>query len=121
MTDRGDGDGPVDLASRVPCPDGACVGVIGADGRCGTCGKPAESADVGEGPAAASTPPPAAGAFDAGPPAPPPGEDDEGGPPVDDENVSPDLASRVLCPDERCTGVIGPDGRCGICGRPFAA
>lgn len=25
---------------RVCCPDEACVGIIGADGRCGTCGRP---------------------------------------------------------------------------------
>lgn len=27
------------------------------------------------------------------------------------------LEGRVLCSDESCIGVIGPDGRCGICGR----
>ena len=29
---------------RQLCPDGACIGVIGPDGRCKTCGRPAESA-----------------------------------------------------------------------------
>jgi hypothetical protein len=27
---------------RVPCPDGMCIGVIGKNGKCGTCGKPAD-------------------------------------------------------------------------------
>jgi len=32
----------LDLDNRVLCPDGACIGVIGPDGRCMECGKPAE-------------------------------------------------------------------------------
>jgi len=27
---------------------------------------------------------------------------------------------RVLCSDETCIGVIGPDGRCKECGKPYA-
>jgi hypothetical protein len=27
---------------RVPCPDGMCTGIIGRNGRCGTCGKAAD-------------------------------------------------------------------------------
>jgi hypothetical protein len=27
---------------RVPCPDGMCIGIIGKNGRCGTCGKSAD-------------------------------------------------------------------------------
>jgi hypothetical protein len=30
---------------RVPCPDGMCTGIIGRNGRCGTCGKPADWKD----------------------------------------------------------------------------
>lgn len=29
----------VDPEERVPCVDEMCTGIIGADGRCGTCGK----------------------------------------------------------------------------------
>ena len=29
----------------------------------------------------------------------------------------PDLENREPCPDGRCVGVIGPDGRCGVCGQ----
>jgi hypothetical protein len=27
--------------------------------------------------------------------------------------------NRTLCSDESCIGVIGPDGRCKECGKPF--
>lgn len=27
--------------------------------------------------------------------------------------------NRILCSDESCIGVIGPDGRCKECGKPF--
>ena len=29
--------------------------------------------------------------------------------------------NRVLCRDESCIGVIGPDGRCKECGKPYKA
>lgn len=28
-----------------------------------------------------------------------------------------DWEHRRLCPDESCIGIIGPDGRCKVCGR----
>lgn len=28
--------------------------------------------------------------------------------------------NRRLCSDESCIGVIGPDGRCKECGKPYA-
>lgn len=37
--DEGDDDGAISAAGRELCPDGACVGVIGADGRCKICKK----------------------------------------------------------------------------------
>ncbi|KJS31806.1 MAG: hypothetical protein VR64_09715 [Desulfatitalea sp. BRH_c12] len=38
------------------------------------------------------------------------------------KEVNPDRewAQRVLCSDESCIGVIGPDGRCKECGQPYA-
>jgi hypothetical protein len=30
-----------------------------------------------------------------------------------------DWESRVLCSDGNCIGVIGPDGRCKECGKPY--
>jgi hypothetical protein len=32
---------PEDFADRELCPDGACIGVLGADGRCSECGRTA--------------------------------------------------------------------------------
>jgi hypothetical protein len=87
----------IDLEGRQLCSDGSCVGVIGDDGRCKVCGAPAgppTDGDVGE---------------DRREAAPDRDVDDEGG--ADD-----DLASRQLCPDGNCVGVIGADGRCRVCG-----
>jgi len=30
-----------------------------------------------------------------------------------------DWENRVLCSDEACIGVIGPDGKCKECGKPL--
>ncbi|MEW6440595.1 MAG: zinc ribbon domain-containing protein [bacterium] len=36
------------------------------------------------------------------------------------ESGDPDpFADRVLCSDGTCIGVIGPDGRCKECGKPY--
>src|SRR4029077_3736546 len=88
-------------SKRRLCPDGTCVGVIGADGRCGVCGQMA-----GEARADAAT---AADLYD--------NEHSAG----DDHDVEPVEASgaavggfdpgRRLCDDGACVGVIGPDGR----------
>ena len=32
-------EGPADFDDRKLCPDGACVGLINADGRCSVCGR----------------------------------------------------------------------------------
>ena len=86
-------DDAFDLESRVLCPDGTCIGVIGADGRCKECGarggsNAAERAAVTG--AAVAT--------------------------IADDDPPLDLESRVLCPDGACIGVIGADGRCKACG-----
>jgi len=31
-----------------------------------------------------------------------------------------DFAKRLLCSDGSCIGVIGPDGRCKECGKPYS-
>jgi hypothetical protein len=96
---------------RRLCPDDACIGVIGADGRCSECGKVDTSAPVrtdaerlvavlddgdgtdGDEPVAAAAAGDADDAFD------------------DD---------RELCADDACIGVIGANGRCNECGKPRA-
>jgi hypothetical protein len=98
-------------ARRRLCPDGHCIGVIGPDGRCKACGRPAGE-DL---PAAAEDA--AAPDFtddapvDAGPP--------ESAPALSPTAVpADDWDHRRLCHDGNCIGVIGPDGCCKECGRP---
>ncbi len=77
---------------RQLCPDGACVGVIGADGRCSVCAAPTGAGtDQGDrAPAERTTAPATDAGFDPG---------------------------RRLCDDGSCVGVVGPNGACGTCGR----
>lgn len=35
-------------------------------------------------------------------------------------DANEDWEKRVLCSDESCIGVIGPDGKCRECGKPYA-
>jgi hypothetical protein len=100
-------DGEFNLEERVLCSDDTCIGLIGEDGRCKVCGMPYEGPEqlpvltdeTGE----AHEPP-----------------DDEtrsaGVSDWNDENaIAPE--ERICCPDDTCIGIIGPDGRCGTCGR----
>ncbi len=68
---------------RELCPDGACIGLIAANGRCTVCGRAAETAAAPAGETAVE---------------------------VDDDE------DRELCSDGGCIGLIGPDGRCKVCG-----
>lgn len=89
----GDDDAPEPFDDRELCPDGACVGVIGDDGRCRECGRAAE-------PAPAS---PALTEVSETPVSPEKGDAD-------------DWDDRELCPDDTCIGVLGADGTCPVCG-----
>lgn len=99
---------------RKLCPDGSCLGLIGADGRCNVCGLSAS----GKVASAAEAP---AWEDDA---------DDVGFDHVHDhdhdnpvEASGGDQASggfdskRKLCPDGSCLGVIEASGRCSVCGQ----
>ncbi len=111
-----------DWDSRVLCSDESCIGVIGPDGRCRECGKPA-----GPGFTPPSEVPESAG--EAAEPASP----QDFGPPQDEETEAAETQDldaelvvdddewrqRTLCSDESCIGVIGPDGRCRECGKPY--
>jgi hypothetical protein len=96
---------PFDPAARELCPDGACLGVLGSDGRCRVCGRSGEG--VKAAPRDAARPPAAAAVL------PSASAGDEGGAFADDE--------RRLCPDGACVGLVGPDGRCKVCGATGAA
>ena len=91
-----------DWENRVLCSDESCIGVIGADGRCKECGRPHEQMQNQEIKAAPTDDPPA---------------DDTPAPPTSDSDD--DWENRTLCSDESCIGVIGPDGRCKECGKPY--
>lgn len=94
------------LEGRVLCPDDACTGTVGPDRRCKLCGT------VYEGP---ETPGEASGRRETPPVAPPPADAPAvSGASSDGGGVEED---RVCCPDDACTGVIGPDGKCGVCGK----
>ncbi|MDX2452806.1 hypothetical protein [Desulfosarcina sp.] len=103
---------------RVLCSDGNCIGIIGADGRCRECGTPYDG----------EVPSPAVETH----------TDDDGvdsipadqqmtveDAPADDyaavgsEGSDESWENRTLCTDESCIGVIGPDGRCKECGKPY--
>ena len=100
----------IDWENRVLCSDGNCIGVIGPDGLCKECGKkydgtiPSESVPEQEEDAQAD-------------------QEDistvEEAPDTDMTFDQDDWESRRLCSDGNCIGVIGPDGRCKECGKPY--
>jgi hypothetical protein len=103
----------IDWENRTLCSDGNCIGVIGPDGRCKECGKPYEGDDL-----------PETGEQEIEP-ADEPVEDSDIDIPVDTQETSQDSdvdeqwEKRTLCSDGNCIGIIGPDGRCKECGKPY--
>ena len=100
---------------RILCADESCIGTIGADGACRVCGRPYDGPPPQGGQTEGADPfgdeePDTAAADDWPGEAAPDGEADA----TDEE-----WAQRVLCRDEGCIGVIGPDGRCKECGLPL--
>ena len=109
----------IEWENRVLCSDGNCIGVIGPDKCCKECGKPyegtlpqsfsqldASSTDelAGDGDVTEEKEERATNAAL-------PGKESSGS---DD-----DWENRVLCSDGNCIGVIGPDGNCKECGKPY--
>lgn len=111
----------LDWENRVLCSDGNCIGVIGPDGRCRECGRPYEGKlpdniqpagsdrvpeTTEEAPATASGNGPNRALSESSA----------------EESEIPAASSwedRVLCSDGNCIGVIGSDGRCKECGKPY--
>lgn len=91
-----------DWNNRILCSDESCIGVIGPDGRCKECGKPYDESSIPETQAVQTDSR---------------AEDDA------DRNEKSaeqdDWENRILCSDESCIGVIGPDGRCKECGKVY--
>ena len=103
---------------RILCSDGNCIGIIGSDGCCKECGRPYE----GELPIRAEDEPAADG--DEVAEVVEPEKVDEEDPAVTDFDADSDAAEdvwedRTLCVDGNCIGVVGPDGRCKVCGKAY--
>ena len=99
------------LEERVLCEDDACIGLVGPDGKCKVCGQEyqgTESLPSEDG----ATVDPADEAVAAVEETVDEGED------ISSETETWDSDERVLCSDDTCIGIIGPDGTCGTCGRP---
>ena len=111
----------IEWEQRTLCRDESCIGVIGPDGRCKECGLPFE-----EGPSDGIVEKPAIKNM----------EESEIEEELEEyeteeeledveengeEKIDLDLEweQRTLCSDESCIGVIGPDGRCKECGKPY--
>ena len=109
----------IEWEHRVLCSDGNCIGVVGTDGRCKECGKkyegtlPEDYSSAKEEPSAEDISiekeDPSPEDLDAA------AESNEN----DESKTDDDWQDRVLCSDGNCIGVIGPDGRCKECGKPY--
>jgi hypothetical protein len=92
------------LEDRILCEDDTCIGLVGNDGRCKICGRtyqgplPLLKGDDGSGDAAETDEP-----------------EDHGDTSLEATDEYSD--ERVPCVDDLCIGVIGPDGKCGTCGK----
>lgn len=87
---------------RELCPDGACTGVIGPEGTCKTCGKPAPNWGDPRGRVVVRD------------------TDDDSKPAVRAKSKSEsggEWTARKLCPDGTCVGLLGDDGKCKVCSK----
>ncbi len=106
----------IDWENRILCSDGNCIGIIGPDGCCKECGRRYEGdlpAVLQENKAAAETAPPETEM---------PPEETAAAEPLEAQSAQPgddEWENRRLCSDGNCIGVIGPDGKCKECGRPY--
>jgi hypothetical protein len=104
----------MDWEHRVLCSDGNCIGVIGPDGHCKECGEKFEGTLPEDHFSETSEPSSEDNSFE---------PEDQSEPSL--ENMSQEVAEndnwqdRVLCSDGNCIGVIGTDGRCKECGKPY--
>jgi len=106
-------EGTFNPSERRLCPDGSCIGLVGADGRCRVCGRAGDgSTTVGPVPAMDDhwddDSHDARDSLSAGDTA-ASAEGEVGG------GFRPD---RRLCEDGSCVGVIGAGDVCSVCGRP---
>ena len=124
-----------DWDSRILCSDGNCIGVIGPDGHCKECGKkyggtlPETAASGKESPSEREEESGAGADIDDQPQSSAASADIDAQPQssaavtsgdeTESDDRSDDWSDRKLCSDGNCIGVIGPDGRCRECGKPY--
>ena len=110
----------IEWEKRTLCSDPACIGVIGPDGCCKECGRPYGGDPFEDSPLDESVSEPE---FAETEPVAEAVESESVELAEEDEAPSTDTAieweKRTLCSDPACIGVIGPDGRCKECGRPY--
>lgn len=110
---------------RTLCPDGACVGVIGDDGLCKVCGRAAPNwGDERKRGLAADVEADESDDDDDEYEDDEEDEEDDEDEDDDDEELQPESPSEIgewkdrkLCSDGACTGVIGDDNKCRVCGK----
>lgn len=104
---------PIDIEweERTLCRDESCIGIIGPDGRCKECGLVYKNGQLEENVAAVER------ITDEEEAATAPAEETAAQVELTDDDI--DWEDRVLCSDESCIGVVGADGRCKECGRPY--
>ena len=104
----------IEWENRRLCSDDNCIGVIGPDGLCKECGKPYE----GELPEEIAD---LKSDFDEEPVVKEELHTSEQAGDNEEEKSQADIewGNRRLCSDDNCIGVIGSDGRCKECGKPF--
>jgi hypothetical protein len=104
----------IEWEQRRLCSDESCIGVIGPDGRCKVCGMPFEGGLVAE-----SEPADNAGSEPQAMPADAVETASDADEPEQTPEADIEWEQRILCRDENCIGVIGPDGRCKECGKLY--
>jgi hypothetical protein len=116
-------DNGIDWERRLLCSDGSCIGIIGTDGRCKECGEefkgklPENLGIRSKGDLKKSD-----------------GKKKDQDNLLDTESnvesqrkevgdkqeeIDYDWENRILCMDETCIGVVGMNGKCNTCGKPY--
>jgi hypothetical protein len=107
---------------RQVCPDGGCVGVIGADGLCKVCGRAATNwgDERKRGLVAEASSDDETDGDESGEEGGDGDEESAEGSEGSSSDADYEWSRRKLCPDEACIGVVGSNGKCNVCGRSAA-
>ncbi len=99
---------------RILCRDESCVGTIGDNGRCRVCGLDSgDQTKLGDGAQSDQD------VYSTKQTSPVVENTEDEKDPIEDHSQSDSndrWEDRILCKDESCTGTIGRDGSCRVCG-----